>query len=113
MGNGDPGLIAVVMSNLMNNAWKFSQKSEQMNIVFGVEHTNGEMVYYIQDNGVGFKMQYADKIFSAFQRLHNNKDYEGSGIGLATVQRIIHRHGGQIWAKSMPDQGSTFYFTLH
>jgi len=113
MGNGDPGLIGVVMSNLMNNAWKYSQKSEQINIMFGVENKNGETVYYVKDNGVGFKMQYADKIFSAFQRLHSSTEYEGTGIGLATVQRIIHRHGGQVWAKSEPNQGATFYFTLH
>jgi len=113
MGNGDPGLIGVVMANLMNNAWKYSQKSEQINIMFGAEDKNGETVYYVKDNGVGFKMQYADKIFTAFQRLHSSKDYEGTGIGLATVQRIIHRHGGQVWAKSEPDKGATFYFTLH
>jgi len=113
MGNADSGLIGVVMSNLMNNAWKYSQKSEHINIMFGAENKNGEIVYYVKDNGVGFKMQYADKIFTAFQRLHSSKDYEGTGIGLATVQRIIHRHGGQVWAKSEPDKGATFYFTLH
>ena len=113
MGNADPGLIGVVMSNLMNNAWKYSQKSEQIDIMFGAEKKNGETVYYVKDNGVGFKMQYADKIFTAFQRLHSSKDYEGTGIGLATVQRIIHRHGGQVWAKSELEKGATFYFTLH
>ena len=112
MANADPGLIVVVVTNLMNNAWKYSQKIDHVKIEFGMQRENGEDVYYVQDNGVGFEMQYADKIFSAFQRLHDSKDYEGSGIGLATVQRIIHRHGGQVWAKSKPDQGAIFYFTL-
>ena len=111
-GNGDSGLIGVVISNLMNNAWKYTQKTDHVKIEFGMAKENGENVYFVKDNGVGFKMQYADKIFSAFQRLHSTKEYEGSGIGLATVQRIIHRHGGQVWAKSKPDEGATFYFTL-
>ncbi|MDY6919994.1 MAG: ATP-binding protein [Pseudomonadota bacterium] len=104
----DPGLMRVVISNLLENALKYSQHSPTPTIEVG--ERNG--VYYVSDNGTGFDMRYADKLFSAFQRLHGNEAFEGIGVGLATVARVIHRHGGDIWAESEPGQGAVFYFTL-
>jgi len=112
MAKGDAHLIQVALSNLLGNAWKFSRKRERARIEFGYARTDGRPVYFVRDNGVGFDMAYANKLFGAFQRLHSPKEFEGSGIGLATVQRIIHRHGGKIWAESAVDKGATFYFTL-
>ena len=109
---GDMHLMRIVMENLLNNAWKYSSKREQARIEFGMRHYRGEVCYFVQDNGAGFDMAYAGKLFGAFQRLHDAKDYPGTGVGLATVQRIIHRHGGHIWADAAIDKGSTFYFTL-
>ncbi|MFQ5779695.1 MAG: PAS domain S-box protein [Nitrospiria bacterium] len=112
MVNGDRRLLRVVLVNLLNNAWKFTKNRPQAKIEFGVTNHSGKPAYYVRDNGAGFDMAYADKLFGAFQRLHGATEFPGSGIGLATVQRIIHRHGGRIWAEGAVDQGATFYFTL-
>lgn len=109
---GDKGLLRAVIENLLGNAWKFTSKKETATISFGVANQDGQPVYFVKDNGVGFNMAYADKLFGAFQRLHTVREFEGSGIGLATVQRIIHRHGGRIWAEAEENAGAAFYFTL-
>jgi two-component system, sensor histidine kinase and response regulator len=109
---GDANLLRVVLVNLLGNAWKFTGNQAQARIEFGVTPQQGHTVYFVHDNGVGFDMAYADKLFGAFQRLHRATEFAGTGIGLATVQRIIHRHGGHIWAEGAVNQGATFYFTL-
>jgi len=108
----DPGLLRIVLQNLLSNAWKFSSKTSESRIEVGSIDFENEAVFYVRDNGAGFDMTYADKLFGPFQRLHGANEFAGTGIGLATVQRIIARHGGRIWAESAPDQGATFYFTL-
>lgn len=109
----DERLIRVALENLLGNAWKFTSKKSPARIVFGRKKLNGRSVLYLSDNGAGFDMAFADKLFGAFQRLHSTKEFEGTGIGLATVQRIINRHGGSIWAESKPEKGTTFYFTVN
>ena len=109
---GDARLLRVALSNLLRNAWKFTGKKSNPKIEFGVAQIDGENSYFIADNGAGFDMEYANKLFGAFQRLHGIEEFPGTGIGLATVQRIIHRHGGKVWAKAEIDKGATFYFTL-
>jgi hypothetical protein len=114
---GDPVMLRAVIENLLGNAWKFTARRERARIEFGVlkseiHNPKFEMVCFVRDNGAGFDMAYADKLFIAFQRLHGAEDFPGIGIGLATVRRIINRHGGRIWAESEPDKGATFYFTL-
>ncbi len=110
---GDPRLLNQVLDNLLGNAWKFSNREKCTDIRFGREQQGSdEMVYFVRDKGAGFDMAYAEKLFGAFQRLHSPAEFAGTGIGLTTVQRIVSRHGGRIWAQSAPSQGATFYFTL-
>ena len=112
IATGDARLMRVVLENLLRNAWKFTGKHDSARIEFGVNQSDGKLVYFVRDDGAGFDMAYMDKLFAPFQRLHAMKEFEGTGIGLATVQRIIHRHGGRVWAESQVDQGATFRFTL-
>lgn len=109
---GDPTLLQVVIHNLLDNAWKFTSRQPCARIEFGVEESHGTRVFLVRDNGAGFDMAHADKLFGAFQRLHSEREFTGTGIGLATVARILRRHGGRIWAVGTPGQGATFYFTL-
>ena len=110
---GDPGLLRIVVENLLFNAWKFTARRERAEIAFGRgTDRSGRIAYFVRDNGAGFDPRYAAKLFGPFQRLHSETQFAGAGIGLATVQRIIHRHGGQIWAESAVDCGAVFYFTL-
>lgn len=109
--NCDPSLMKIVFTNLLSNALKFTAPRQQTVIELGCMEEE-ERAFFVRDNGVGFDPKYADKLFGVFQRLHRQEDFEGTGVGLATVQRIIHKHGGRIWAESAPDRGATFYFTL-
>jgi PAS domain S-box-containing protein len=108
----DPGLLKLVFTNLLTNALKFSASRERAVIEIGCAEEEGELVFFVRDNGVGFDPKYAGKLFGVFQRLHRQEDFEGTGIGLATVQRIIRKHDGRIWAESRPDCGATFFFTI-
>jgi PAS domain S-box-containing protein len=109
---GDERLICIALQNLIDNAWKFTSKRERAEIAFGQIRRDDKTEYFVRDNGAGFDMAYADKLFGVFQRLHSVKEFDGTGIGLVTVQRIIHRHGGFIRAEAKPNEGATFYFTL-
>ncbi|MCC6659033.1 MAG: histidine kinase, partial [Rhodocyclaceae bacterium] len=105
----DSGLMRILLENLLGNAWKYTGGNSEALIEFG---RNGDGVYYVRDNGAGFDMRYATKLFAPFQRAHSHGEFEGNGIGLAIVQRIVHRHGGRIWAESEPGRGATLRFTL-
>jgi light-regulated signal transduction histidine kinase (bacteriophytochrome) len=108
----DPVLLRQVLANLIGNAMKYSSKNDFPRIELGSFFNNGLTVYFVKDNGIGFDMKYADKLFAVFQRLHDGKQFEGTGVGLAIAQNIIQRHGGKIWAEAEPDKGATFFFTL-
>jgi PAS domain S-box-containing protein len=112
VAEGDAGLLVALLENLIGNAWKFTANQPAATIHFGSEHKDGDVVYYVRDNGAGFEMAYKDKLFAPFQRLHRADQFAGTGIGLATVERIVNRHGGRVWAHSEVGQGATFYFTL-
>lgn len=113
MAQGDAHLLKVLLENLLNNAWKFTSKHSHTTIEFGMSRQdNGIPVYFVRDDGVGFDMAYSHKLFGPFQRLHSMQDFPGNGIGLATVQRVVHRHGGRVWVESAVEQGATFFFTL-
>lgn len=109
--DGDRRLIGVVLTNLLDNAWKYTRKTETPVVEFGCGESDGRRIYYVRDNGAGFDMALADRLFTPFNRLHKSEDFEGTGIGLATVQRILARHGGTIWAEAAPGEGATFKFT--
>lgn len=111
--HGDRSLIHAALTNLISNAWKFTQNVENPTIEFGMQVENEKRIFFVKDNGVGFDMAYYPKLFGAFQRLHSAKDFPGTGVGLATVRRIMRRHGGDVWAEAAPGQGATFYFTLN
>ncbi|MDP1587626.1 MAG: ATP-binding protein, partial [Prosthecobacter sp.] len=109
---GDPALLKQVWINLLSNALKYSRKREVAVIEIGCNTEDGAHAYFVRDNGAGFDMRYAHKLFGVFQRLHRAEDYDGTGVGLAIVQRVIHRHGGRVWAESVVDKGTTLHFTL-
>jgi signal transduction histidine kinase len=108
----DEGLISLVLENLIRNAWKYSSKRNPSRIEFGFREEKDEVIFFVQDNGVGFNPNYADRLFRPFQRLHSHVDFPGTGVGLATVQRIVTRHGGRVWAEGSVDQGARFSFSL-
>jgi signal transduction histidine kinase len=110
--DADVRLLRVVLENLLGNAWKYTSRHDEARIEFGSTRDNGHRVYFVRDDGAGFDPQYASRLFGAFQRLHATTEFPGTGIGLATVQRIVHKHGGRIWAESAVEKGATFYFTL-
>ena len=100
------------MENLLRNSWKYTSAHSQARIEFGKSQQNGKHPFFVRDDGAGFDPRYSDRLFGAFQRLHTAAEFPGTGVGLATVQRIIHRHGGEIWAEGAVEKGATFYFTL-
>jgi signal transduction histidine kinase len=109
---GDPGLLSQVFINLVSNAFKFSSHAKNPVVEIGCEQRNGENVHFVRDNGIGFEMQYGERLFGVFQRLHTEEEFEGNGLGLSIVQRIIERHGGRVWAEAELNKGATFFFTI-
>ena len=109
---GDPTLLRVVLENLLGNAWKYTARTPDAQIWFGAALHDGQPAYCVRDNGAGFDMRFADRLFGVFQRLHSANDFQGTGVGLASVRRIVRRHGGEIWAESEVQRGSRFCFTL-
>jgi light-regulated signal transduction histidine kinase (bacteriophytochrome) len=109
---GDSRLLGVVLDNLLGNAWKFTRKVAEARVEVGCSRENGHAAFFVRDNGAGFDEAYASKLFGVFQRLHATNEFEGTGIGLATVQRIISRHGGRVWGQGAVGRGATFYFTV-
>jgi light-regulated signal transduction histidine kinase (bacteriophytochrome) len=101
-----------VLENLLDNAVKFTTRSDEPIVEFGANRVGGQLVYFVRDNGVGFNMDYSKRLFGAFQRLHSPSDFPGTGVGLASVQRVIHRHGGRVWAEAAEGRGATFFWTL-
>ncbi|MGH8189524.1 MAG: sensor histidine kinase, partial [Steroidobacteraceae bacterium] len=110
--HADPALLKQAMTNLLSNALKFSRAATPPVVTIGSDYRSGQRVYFVRDNGVGFDMRYAEKLFGVFERLHNAAEFEGTGVGLAIVKQIIERHGGRVWAEATPGTGATFYFTL-
>lgn len=110
--HGDPLLLRIALQNLLDNAWKYTAKTDSARVDFGCDLTTGQPAYFVRDNGAGFDIAYADKLFTPFQRLHNPRDFEGTGVGLASVARVVKRHDGRIWADAEPGKGATFWFTL-
>jgi light-regulated signal transduction histidine kinase (bacteriophytochrome) len=111
-GKGDRALIKQVLNHILSNAVKFTKVHEETLVEVGGAEKGNEIIYYIKDNGIGFDMTYHERLFGVFQRLHTDEEYEGTGVGLALVKRIIHRHGGRVWAEGEVDRGACFYFTL-
>jgi PAS domain S-box-containing protein len=109
---GDPSLLRVALENLLGNAWKFTGKHDKARIEFGVTDQDGEQIYLVRDDGAGFDMKLAQKLFGVFQRMHSAEEFEGTGVGLATVERIIRAHGGRVWAEAAVERGATFFFTV-
>lgn len=112
MTRGDPRLLRVLLENLLGNAWKYTSRHPTAEIALGRAQQDAETVYYVRDDGAGFDLAYVDKLFRPFQRLHAAEEFEGAGVGLATAQRVVRRHGGRIWADAAPEKGATFFFTL-